>query len=180
MKTTTMTVYQLGDDRPQVAEALFIASNAAVIGRVHLGHQSTVWWGATIRGDTELITVGAQSNVQDGAVIHADPGRPTTIGDRVTIGHGATIHGCRVDELALIGIGATVLNGAHIGAGSVIGAHALVPEGMEIPAGSLVMGVPARIKRPLSAEEKDHLALSAAAYVQLGERYTRELSIVTP
>lgn len=170
-----MPLYTLGDDSPQDDGVIFVAPNAAVIGKVHLGIDTSVWWSATIRGDTELISVGPETNVQDGAVLHADPGQPTTLGRGVTVGHGATLHGCTVGDYALIGIGATVLNGARIGPRCVIGAHALVPEKAEIPEGSLVLGVPAKVKKALSEEQQAQLEWSARHYVENARRYASGL-----
>lgn len=170
-----MTMYALGELVPVNEGVLFIADNAAVIGKVHLARDTSVWFSATIRGDTEEIVIGEGSNVQDGAVIHADPGKPTTVGRGVTVGHGATLHGCTVGDYALIGIGSTVLNGAVIGARSVIGAHALVPEGMEIPDGSLVMGVPGKVKKELSEDQRKYLEFSAQHYVENAKRYAAGL-----
>jgi len=164
----------LGRDTPDIGADVFIHDTAVVIGRVHLGDRASVWPTAVIRGDVEQISVGCDTNVQDGAVLHADPGMPCTVGDRVTIGHRATVHGCTVGDECLIGIGATVLNGARIGSQSIIGAHALVPEGMEIPSGVLVVGVPAKVRRELTDEERAGLAAQAARYVANAARHAKE------
>ena len=164
----------LGRDTPDIGADVFIHDTAVVIGRVHLGDRASVWHTAVIRGDVEQISVGCDTNVQDGAVLHADPGMPCTVGDRVTIGHRATVHGCTVGDECLIGIGATVLNGARIGSQSIIGAHALVPEGMEIPSGVLVVGVPAKVRRELTDEERAGLAAQAARYVGNAARHAKE------
>ncbi len=164
----------LGRDTPDIGADVFIHDTAVVIGRVHLGDRASVWPTAVIRGDVEEISVGCDTNVQDGAVLHADPGMPCTVGDRVTIGHRATVHGCTVGDECLIGIGATVLNGARIGSQSIIGAHALVPEGMEIPSGVLVVGVPAKVRRDLTDEERAGLAAQAARYVANAARHAKE------
>jgi len=164
----------LGRDTPDIGADVFIHDTAVVIGRVHLGDRASVWPTAVIRGDVEQISVGCDTNVQDGAVLHADPGMPCTVGDRVTIGHRATVHGCTVADECLIGIGATVLNGARIGSQSIIGAHALVPEGMEIPSGVLVVGVPAKVRRELTDEERAGLAAQAARYVANAARHAKE------
>ncbi len=164
----------LGRDTPDIGADVFIHDTAVVIGRVHLGDRASVWPSAVIRGDVEEISVGCDTNVQDGAVLHADPGMPCTVGDRVTIGHRATVHGCTVGDECLIGIGATVLNGARIGSQSIIGAHALVPEGMEIPSGVLVVGVPAKVRRELTDEERAGLAAQAARYVANAARHAKE------
>jgi len=164
----------LGRDTPDIGADVFIHDTAVVIGRVHLGNRASVWPTAVIRGDVEQISVGCDTNVQDGAVLHADPGMPCTVGDRVTIGHRATVHGCTVGDECLVGIGATVLNGARIGSQSIIGAHALVPEGMEIPSGVLVVGVPAKVRRELTDEERAGLAAQAARYVANAARHAKE------
>ena len=164
----------LGRDTPEIGADVFIHDTAVVIGRVHLGDRASVWPTAVIRGDVEEISVGCDTNVQDGAVLHADPGMPCTVGDRVTIGHRATVHGCTVGDECLIGIGATVLNGARIGSQSIIGAHALVPEGMEIPSGVLVVGVPATVRRDLTDAERERLAVQAARYVANATRHAKE------
>ncbi len=164
----------LGRDTPEIGADVFIHDTAVVIGRVRLGDRASVWPTAVIRGDVEQIVVGSDTNVQDGAVLHADPGMPCTVGDRVTIGHRATVHGCTVGDECLIGIGATVLNGARIGSQSIIGAHALVPEGMEIPPGVLVVGVPAKVRRELTDDERAGLAAQAARYVANAARHAAE------
>jgi len=172
-------IYQLGDHQTELrGSGHFIAANATVIGSVVLEDRSSVWFNAVIRGDNELITVGPQSNVQDGAVLHTDPGIPLTMGCGVTVGHKAMLHGCDVGDYSLIGINAVVLNGARIGKYCLIGANALVPEGMEIPDGSLVLGSPATIKRTLSEDQQNHLAYAAQHYVDNAERYNRELKAV--
>ena len=149
----------------------FIHPEAIVLGDVVLGAQASVWPTAVIRGDSERITVGEESNVQDGAVLHADPGMPCTLGAGVTIGHRAIVHGATVGDGCLIGMGAIVLNGARIGRGSIIGAGALCPERMEVPEGSLVLGVPGRVVRPLSADERARIARGKEAYVELARRH---------
>ena len=164
----------LGRDTPEIGADVFIHDTAVVIGRVRLGDRSSVWPTAVLRGDVEGITVGTDTNVQDGAVLHADPGMPCTVGNRVTIGHRATVHGCTVGVECLIGIGATVLNGARIGSQTIIGAHALVPEGMEIPSGVLVVGVPAKVRRELTDDERAGLAAQAARYVANAARHAKE------
>ncbi|PLW81206.1 gamma carbonic anhydrase family protein [Kineobactrum sediminis] len=153
----------------------FIAPNAAVIGRVTLGDRSSVWFSCVLRGDAERIEVGAGSNIQDGAVLHADPGFPTLVGDNVTVGHKAMLHGCTVGDGSLVGIAAVVLNGAKIGRNCLIGAGALVTEGMEIPDGSLVLGAPAKIRRQLSEEQQAGLALNAGHYISNAAAYNESL-----
>lgn len=164
----------LGRDIPSLGDGAFVHDAAVVIGRVSLGAGASVWPCAVIRGDVEGVSVGAGSNVQDGAVLHADPGLPCVVGNRVTIGHRATVHGCTVGDETLIGMGATVLNGARVGAQCIVGAHALVPEGMDVPDGSLVVGVPARVKRALTPDERAGLAAQAARYVANASRHAAE------
>ena len=168
----------LGRDIPQVGPDAFVHETAVVIGRVALGARASVWPHAVIRGDIERVDVGAGTNVQDGAVLHADPGLPCVVGERVTIGHRATVHGCTVGDECLVGIGATVLNGAVIGRQSIIGAHALVPEGMEVPEGVLVVGVPAKVRRDLTDEERAGLAAQAERYMDNAARHAAEATQV--
>jgi carbonic anhydrase/acetyltransferase-like protein (isoleucine patch superfamily) len=168
--------YKLDVGEPQLrGEGHFIAPNAAVIGNVILEARSSVWFSCVLRGDVEEIHVGEESNIQDGTVIHADPGFPTRIGRRVTVGHSAMLHGCTIGDGSLVGINAVILNGAVIGKGCLIGANALVTEGMEIPDGSLVLGAPASVKRTLSAEQQAALALNSEHYVSNAARYNDSL-----
>ncbi len=169
-------LYQLDDKQVQLPEKYFIAESAAVIGNVVLGKDASVWFNAVIRGDSELIVIGEDCNIQDGAVLHTDPGYPMTLGKGVTVGHKAMLHGCNVSDYSLIGINAVILNGARIGSHRVIGANALVTENMVIPDGSLVMGSPAKIKRDLSSEQQQALELQAQHYVQNGHRFKQGLS----
>jgi carbonic anhydrase/acetyltransferase-like protein (isoleucine patch superfamily) len=168
-----MTVYTLGDIRPQLPEDddYWIAPNATVVGNVILKKSASVWFGATIRGDNDPITIGERSNVQDGSVLHTDYGAPLEIGPNVTIGHMAMLHGCTVGENTLIGIGAVVLNRARIGRNCLIGARALISEGKEIPDNSLVIGMPGRVARVITLEEQQMLAGSAEVYVQNWKRF---------
>jgi carbonic anhydrase/acetyltransferase-like protein (isoleucine patch superfamily) len=149
----------------------FVADNATVIGNVRLGHASSIWFNAVLRGDNHLIAVGPESNVQDGAILHTDPGLPLVVGARVTIGHKAMLHGCTIGDGALVGIGATILNRARIGANCLLGAHALVTEGKEFPDGVLILGAPARVARELSAGEIEQLKYSARIYVENARRF---------
>lgn len=155
----------------------FVAASADVIGNVLLKAGSSVWFGAVIRGDTAPIVVGENSNIQDGAVVHADDGFPATIGNDVTIGHKAVIHGCTVGDNSLIGIGAVVLNGAIVGKNCIVGAGALVKEGMEIPDNSLVVGNPAVIKKTIGEGVEKMLAASAAHYAANGQRFNKGLKV---
>jgi carbonic anhydrase/acetyltransferase-like protein (isoleucine patch superfamily) len=149
----------------------FVAENATLCGRVQLAAETSVWFGAVIRGDVEPVTIGARSNVQDLAVIHCDPGYPCEIGEDVTIGHAAVVHGAIVESGALIGIRAVVLNGARIGAGSIIGAGAVVTERAVIPPGSLVVGVPGKVLRPTSEQQREQILQNAAHYVLSAAQY---------
>lgn len=159
--------------RPQIAASAWIADNAIVRGDVTLGEDVSVWFGAVLRGDVAPITVGAGTNIQDNAVVHVSRDYPCRIGANVTIGHGAVVHGCTIDDGALIGIRATVLDGAHIGAGALVAAGALVPQGMEVPPGTLAMGIPARIVGPLSDAQRELVARDAPAYAERKEAYRR-------
>lgn len=170
-----MAVYRLGNDSPSVAASAYIAPNATVIGKVILAESSTVWFGATLRGDNEIISIGALSNVQDSAVLHTDPGFPLTIGAQVSIGHQAMLHGCTVGEGSLIGIQSVVLNGAIIGKGCLVGAGALVTERKVFADGSLIIGAPAKVVRELSAEERENLLKVAANYAERGAYYRAHL-----
>lgn len=169
--------YRLGDARVDAHPESWIAPNAAVIGRVKLEKGASVWFGAVLRGDVEQITIGENSNVQDGTVMHADSGFPAVIGKGVTIGHNTMLHGCTVGDYSLIGINAVILNGAKIGKYCIIGANSLIPEGKEIPDGSLVMGSPGKVVRELSEPQKKMLEASAAHYVHNAECFARELAV---
>ncbi len=160
-------ILPLGDHTPVLADGAFVHEAASVIGRVVLGCDVSVWPNATVRGDTDLISIGDGSNVQDGVVIHADAGVPCTVGRDVTIGHQACVHGCTIEDEVLVGIGAIVLNHSHVGTGSIIGAGAVVPEGTRVPAGSLVLGVPGRVVRETTSEQRDGIRASATHYVKM-------------
>ena len=168
-------LYSLNDVNVQISGECFIAPNAAVIGDVHLFNESSVWFSAVIRGDTDILNIGARSNVQDNSVIHTDAGIPVNIGEGVTIGHGCIIHGCTIGDNSLIGMGCTILNHARIGANCIIGAHALVTQEMEIPDGSLVLGVPAKIVRELNEQEIERNKVNAQVYVDRGKQYLKQL-----
>ena len=168
-------LYKLGEDRPINEEDYYVAENATVLGKVKLCKESSVWFGAIIRGDTELITIGERSNVQDGSVLHTDIGFPLNIGKDVTIGHKVMLHGCTIGDGSLIGINSVVLNGAKIGKGCLIGANALITEGTEIPDGSLVMGSPGKIRGELNDDQKQGLIISAHHYVNNSKRFKDEL-----
>lgn len=170
-----MALYQLDDDSPQLDEGAWVADSAQVIGRVELGQDASIWFGAVLRGDTETLRVGPGSNVQDGSVVHADAGFPTTIGAGVTVGHQVMLHGCTIGDNSLIGIQAVVLNGAKIGRDCLVGAGALVTEGKEFPDGSLIVGAPAKVARPLTPEQIEGLRRSAQHYVANARRYKNGL-----
>lgn len=172
-----MPVYTLGDRVPSIAPGVFIAPNAQVIGSVTLGPQCSVWFNATLRSDNEVINLAEGVNVQDGAVLHADPGYPLNVARNVTIGHLAMVHGCTIGENTLIGINAVILNGAKIGKNCIIGANALIGEGKEIPDGSMVLGSPGKITRETRPDEHAHLTGIANGYIQRAGRYQREMKV---
>lgn len=173
-----MPLYALGQLTPSLAEGAWAAPSADLIGDVRLAARASVWFGAVIRADNTPILVGEDSNIQDGAVGHSDPGAPLTIGARVTVGHQAILHGCTVGDGALIGMGARVLNGAIIGERCLVGAGALVTEGKSFPAGMLIVGAPAKAIRPLGEQELAMLALSAAHYADKAAHYAANLRLL--
>jgi carbonic anhydrase/acetyltransferase-like protein (isoleucine patch superfamily) len=164
-----------GDASPEVAPSAWIAPGAYVIGDVRLEEESSVWYGAVLRGDTEPIRIGARTNVQDGCVLHADPGYPAVVGEGCVIGHNAVVHGCEVGDGCLVGMGATILNGAKIGAGSIVAAGAVVPEGREFPPGSLIVGIPAKRLGDVSEEQVRDIARGAEEYVERAASHRRSL-----
>lgn len=168
-----MALYSLDGMRPRLPESgrVFVADNAVVVGDVILGEDASVWFGSTLRGDNEPITIGDRSNIQDGCVLHTDPGFPVTIGVDCTIGHSAIVHGCTIGDGSLVGMGATILNGAKIGKSCLVGAGALVTEGKEFPDFSMIVGSPARVIRTLGPEWEIRLLGSAGRYVANGRRY---------
>ena len=168
--------YRLGSAEVDCHAESWIAPGASVIGKVRLDKGASVWFGAVLRGDNELIHIGEDSNVQDGTVMHTDMGSPLTLGKGVTVGHNAMLHGCSVGDYSLVGINAVILNGAKIGKNCIIGANALVPEGKEIPDGSLVVGSPGKVVRELNDSQKLMLKASAEHYVQNARRYARDLA----
>ena len=170
-----MALYQLGDDTPQLAAGSWVADSAQVIGRVALGAQASIWFGAVLRGDNEWITIGARSNVQDGSVLHTDMGSPLTLGDDVVIGHQVMLHGCTIGNGSLVGIQAVVLNGAQIGRNCLVGAGSVVTEGKEFPDGSLILGSPAKMVRMLTPEQIQRMQRGAAHYVANAQRYATQL-----
>jgi carbonic anhydrase/acetyltransferase-like protein (isoleucine patch superfamily) len=170
-----MAIYQLGADAPQIDPSAWVADTANLIGKVTLGANATVWYGVTIRGDNERITIGADSNVQEGTVMHTDMGYPLNIGTGVSIGHQAMLHGCTIGDGALIGIQAVIMNGAKIGKGCLVGAGALVTEGKEFPDNSLIIGSPAKAVRTLAEADVARLGEIAQGYVKRGKLYQAEL-----
>ncbi len=171
-------LYSLDNRSPRLPEKgeFWIAPSADVIGNVTLEPQSSIWFGAVLRGDNEMIHIGRQSNVQDNCVLHTDPGYPLRIGTGCTIGHNAVLHGCDIADNCLVGIGAVILNGAKIGANSIIGANALVPEGKLIPENALVVGMPGRVVRRLTEEDAQHLRDAAQLYVAKWKRFAMSLT----
>ena len=166
-----MAIYQLDDAVPELASGTWVADRACVIGRVRLAEGVSVWYGAVLRGDSEWITLGRHTNVQDGSVLHADPGVPLTLGDEVSVGHQAMLHGCSIGDGTLVGIQAVVLNGAKIGRQCIVGAGALVTEGKEFPDGWLIVGAPARAVRPLSAQQLEMVRRIPHEYVNKARRH---------
>lgn len=160
---------------PDVHEQAWVAPTATLVGGVRLAAGSSVWFGAVLRADSDDITVGEQSNLQDGVVVHVDAGHPVRVGDRVTVGHGAVLHGCTVEDDCLVGMGATVLNDVTVGRGSLVAAGTVLLEGTVVPPGSLVAGVPGKVRRELTAAERDAVAAGTAGYVARAEAYAAEL-----
>lgn len=169
-----MAIYQLEDDIPQVHATAWVADSAEVVGRVTLGENASIWYGAVLRGDNDRISVGANSNVQDGSVLHTDNGVPLTIGNDVTIGHQVMLHGCSIGDGSLVGIQSIVLNGAKIGRNCLVGAGSLVTEGKEFPDGVLIVGRPAKVVRELTPEQIANLQRSAAHYVHQAQRHATQ------
>jgi carbonic anhydrase/acetyltransferase-like protein (isoleucine patch superfamily) len=174
-----MAVYQLGELSPDIAASAWVADSARGIGNLSQGDDASVWFGVVIRGDTERIAIGRGSNIQDNSVVHADAGFPVSVGEGVTVGHQAMLHGCTIGDHSLIGIQAVVLNGAKIGRHCLVGAGALVTEGQSFPDGSLILGTPARVVRQLSPEQMQGLEKSAAHYVENARRYRAGLKEIT-
>ncbi len=156
---------------PTIHPSAWVVPGATVIGDVTLEEESSVWYGAVLRGDINRIVIAPRSNIQDNAVVHIDTGDPTSIGELVTVGHSAIVHACKIDNEVLVGMGAIVLDGAEVGARSIIGANALVTLGMNIPAGSLVLGSPAKIRRQLTLDEQNHIARWARSYVEIAKHF---------
>lgn len=169
-------IYALGDRAPEYeGSGHFVADNATVIGSVRLKNRASVWFNCVLRGDNDWLVVGERSNIQDGSVLHTDDGIELVVGDGVTVGHKAMLHGCTIGDNSLIGIGSTILNRAKIGNNCVVGAHALVTENKAFPDGSLILGAPAKVVRELSEEEIAHVRWSADVYVRNAERFNSDL-----
>lgn len=169
--------FRLGSDQPEFSgSGHFIAPSASLIGKVRIAAGASVWFGAVLRGDNDWIDIGENSNIQDGAILHTDPGIPLTVGKNVTVGHRAMLHGCSIGNGSLIGIGSTVLNHAQVGKRCLVGAHALITEGKEFPDGVLIVGAPAHVVRELSDDELRQLETSAAVYTQKSQRYLQEFA----
>jgi carbonic anhydrase/acetyltransferase-like protein (isoleucine patch superfamily) len=173
-----MSVYRLGEHSPVIAASAYVAPNATVLGKVILAENSSVWFGATLRGDSEPISIGVGSNVQDSAVLHTDPGFPLSIGANVSVGHQAMLHGCTVGEGSLIGIQSVVLNGAVIGKGCLVGAGAVITERKIFADGCLIIGAPAKVVRELSAEDRENLLKVAAEYAARAAFYRAHLQAI--
>jgi len=174
-----MAIYELDGVAPQLGAGAWVADSAQVIGRAVLGENASVWFGAVVRGDTDMLTIGRNSNVQDLSVLHADHGSPLTIGDNVTIGHQVMLHGCTIGDNSLIGIQAVVLNNAKIGRNSIVGAGSVVTEGKEFPDNSLIIGSPAKVVRTLDDAAAAKLRASAEHYVDNGRRFAKGLKKIS-
>lgn len=161
----------VGGKEPAIDPTAFVAPTAVVLGEVTMAAGASVWYHTVLRADGGPIVIGADTNIQDNCTVHVDLGSPVSIGARVSVGHNAVLHGCTVEDDVLVGMGAAVLNGAHIGTGSLVAAQALVPQGMRVPPGSLVAGVPAKVKRELTEEEREGIRLNAAVYLELAKRH---------
>lgn len=170
-----MAIYELDGVAPVISPSAWVADSAQVMGQVELGEDASIWFGTVVRGDTDRITIGAGSNIQDASVLHADFGSPLTIGANVTVGHQVMLHGCTIGDESLIGIGAVVLNGAKIGKNCLVGAGSLVTEGKEFPDGSMILGSPAKVVRQLSPEQIEGLRQSARHYVLNAQRFRKGL-----
>ncbi|WP_446215134.1 gamma carbonic anhydrase family protein [Micromonospora sp. IBHARD004] len=176
--STQPLVVDLGDRRPEIDPAAWAAPGCTVIGSVRLAPGASVWYGCVLRADTADISIGAGSNIQDGCVVHADPGFPTVVGSGVSVGHRAVLHGCTIEDDVLIGMGAVVLNGARIGSGSLVAAGAVVLEGAVVPPGSLVAGLPARVRRELSADERAGIVRNAEGYADRARAHAAAMSLL--
>ncbi len=169
-------ILSLPDAAPQIADSAFVAPGAAVSGAVSLGEDASVWYGASLRADYVPVTIGARSNVQDNATLHGDPGFPCVVGEDVTIGHNAVVHGCVVEDGCVIGMGSVIMNGAVIGAGSLVAGGAVVMPGTKVPPGSLVAGLPGKVRRPTTDEERAGFLRSATVYAENARRHREALA----
>jgi carbonic anhydrase/acetyltransferase-like protein (isoleucine patch superfamily) len=170
-----MALYELDGVAPQLGEGAWVADSAEVMGNVVLGENASVWFGSVLRGDSDRLSIGRNSNIQDASVLHADPGCPLTIGDNVTVGHQVMLHGCTVGDNTLIGIQAVILNNARIGRNSIVGAGSVVTEGKEFPDNSLIIGAPAKVVRTLDEASAEKLRQTAQHYVENGRRFAKGL-----
>jgi len=173
-------LYRIHGQEPEVASSAWIAPSAQVMGQVQVGEEASIWFNTVVRGDSDRIVIGPGTNVQDGTVIHCDPGYPALIGSEVTIGHACIIHGCQIGDQSLIGMGSVILNGAKIGARCLVAAGSLVTEGKEFPDGSVIMGRPARAVRSLTEEDIERLRRGAEVYRQKARLYKQELQAMAP
>jgi carbonic anhydrase/acetyltransferase-like protein (isoleucine patch superfamily) len=171
LTTQRALIAGVGGREPRIDPDAFIAPTSVVVGDVTVAAGASVWYHTVIRADCGPVELGPDTNIQDNCTLHSDPGQPLTVGARVSVGHNAVLHGCTVEDDVLVGMSATVLNGAHIGTGSLVAAQSLVPQGMRVPPGSLVAGVPARVKRALTEEERDGIRLNAAVYLDLAKAH---------
>jgi len=172
-----LTLYTFDNSIPEIKETSFIAPNASLIGRVRIGEKSSVWFNTVLRGDMENISIGDESNIQDLSMGHADPGFPLIVGNRVTIGHHCVVHGCRIEDDCLIGMGAIIMNGVKIGRGSIIGAGAVLLEGMEVPEFSMVVGSPANVRKTYDESILENIRESAQIYVKRSISYREQNTV---
>ncbi|MET0190609.1 MAG: gamma carbonic anhydrase family protein [Pseudonocardia sediminis] len=162
---------EINGKTPTVDPGAWVAPGAVVAGDVTLAEQVSIWFTCVLRGDFDAIRIGARTNIQDGTVVHADPGFPCSIGEGVSVGHRAVLHGCTVENDVLVGMGAIVMNGATVGAGTIVAAGAVITQGMQVPPGSLVAGVPAKVRKELGEDERNAIALNSAGYLWLADQY---------
>jgi len=179
LERSGMAIYEYEGKQPQLAPGAWVADSAQVIGAVNLAANASVWFGAVIRGDAEPIDIGEGSNIQDGSVLHTDPGKPLTVGNFVTVGHQVMLHGCTIGDNCLIGIGAIILNGAKIGKNCLVGAGALITEGKEFPEGSMIIGAPARVARALSPEQIQNIRQPTLHYIENARRFQSGLKKIS-
>ncbi len=171
-----MPIYQLNQDRPKIAESAYLTDSCTIIGKVEIGEKVSIWFNTTLRGDNELIYVSNGSNIQEGCILHTDPGYPLQIGENVTVGHQAMLHGCEIGAGSLIGIQAVILNGAKIGKNCLVGAGALITEGKVFPDNSLIIGSPARVARPLTEQDLMRMQANALNYAERAQHYKTALT----